>query len=586
MPVKKYFFGAVVLVSIISALIFALRPAYSDELDDLTKKINDLQAALDSSKKATTPLESQVNSLRIQMQSIENQVAAIKNDIAVKKQNIEKEYKTLAQKQAMLNKAVRSYYIKNSSYSPLVVFLSASDALSIARALAYQQVGQNQDKAIIANLALSITSLEKRQIELQNEQLRLTAATTKLSVQQKDLQKIVDGARAYQKTLTSQIAELSAKQQQLLAQKQASLGIPLYAYNTQGGCSSDLANGRDPGFSPKFAFFTYGVPNRVGLNQYGAWGRAKAGQDADTILRAYYNFDNYQTMDTTIKVNDSNGYNSGNIIWSGSLDDYVKRIWEVPDSWADNNLAALKAQAIAARSYVMAQTDNGAKSICATTYCQVFKSDPKGGNWEQAVSQTAGQVMIQTGKPITAYFSSTHGGYVYQTGDIGWSQTSFTKRGQDASGPVNNWADLQNNAYDKASPWFYCDWGSRSQYSGTAWLKSEEVADIANVIMLLQTDTSIKENLYQTDKPNPSGKETWSQDRVKQELKNRGGTPFNSVDIVTVSADFGIGKSTTVSVNGDVGQKEFAADLFKTYFNIRAPSNINIVGPLYNVEKR
>jgi peptidoglycan hydrolase-like amidase len=41
--------------------------------------------------------------------------------------------------------------------------------------------------------------------------------------------------------------------------------------------SSDI--GKDPGFGNKFGFFTYGVPNRVGLNQYGAWGRAKAGQD-------------------------------------------------------------------------------------------------------------------------------------------------------------------------------------------------------------------------------------------------------------------------------------------------------------------
>src|SRR5258708_22120492 len=51
------------------------------------------------------------------------------------------------------------------------------------------------------------------------------------------------------RSLTSQIAQLSAQQQQLLAQKYASLGIPQTAYaGLGGGCSSDLTNGKDPGF--------------------------------------------------------------------------------------------------------------------------------------------------------------------------------------------------------------------------------------------------------------------------------------------------------------------------------------------------
>ena len=210
----------------------------------------------------------------------------------------------------------------------------------------------------------------------------------------------------------------------------------------------------------------YGVPNRVGLNQYGAWGRAKAGQDYNQILQAYYNFDSIETRDAQIHVT-GNG-----VDWTGSLDDYVKRIYEVPDSWTDNNLAALKAQAIAARSYALAYTNNGQGTICPTDQCQVFKTDPKGGNWDQAVSQTAGQVMIQGGNPIKAWFSSTHGGYVHSSGDIGWSGTSFTKNAQDTSSSVASFSDLNSNAYDKDSPWFYCDWGSRSSNNNTAWLKT------------------------------------------------------------------------------------------------------------------
>jgi SpoIID/LytB domain protein len=415
--------------------------------------------------------------------------------------------------------------------------------------------------------------LPNQKIALENEETSIATIKNKLAV-------IVNGAKAYQATLSNQISQLSALQQQILAQRLSSLNIPLYA-STAGGCSSDI--GKDPGFGNKFGFFTYGVPNRVGLNQYGAYGRANAGQNSDTILRAYYNFDGYQNINNVnINVNDGNGVNAGNVIWSGSLEDYVKRIYEVPDGWPSE---ALKAQAIAVRSYVLAATNNGANSICANQNCQVFKTDPKGGNWDQAVNDTSGQVMVQGGQPIKAWFSSTHGGYVHSSGDIGWSDTSFTKNAQDTSGSVNNFSDLNNNAYDKSSPWFYCDWGSRSSSNNTAWLQSNEVADIVNVILLLEKDSSVANHLYQTDKPNLAGTDTWDAGRIRQELQNRGITPYNNIDSVSISADFGSGKVSNVSVSGDAGSNSFSGSDFKNYFNLRAPANIQIAGPLYNVER-
>ena len=358
----------------------------------------------------------------------------------------------------------------------------------------------------------------------------------------------------------------------------ASLNIPLYA-SAGGSCSSDLTNGKDPGFSGGFGLFTYGVPNRVGLSKYGAFGRSKAGQNADTILRAYYNFDSISNVDQSKQI-----HVSGNgIDWTGSLEDYVKRIYEVPDSWgSQGGMEALKAQTIAARSYVLAYTNNGAGPICPTDQCQVFQTGEKGGNWGSAVSSTAGQVMVNGGSPIKAWFSSTHGGYTHSSGDIGWSGTSWTKNAQDASSSINSFDDLKNNAYDKDSPWFYCDWGARSAYGGTAWLKPDEIADIANVVLLAAADSGTREHLYQVDKPNLAGSDTWDAEKVKSELKNRGINPFESVGSMSVSVDFSSGKTTSVSING----QGFSGDLFKTYFNLRAPGNIQIVGPLYNVEKR
>ncbi len=577
---QRLIFLLIILVPfLIVSLFINVSKTSSDELSDITKQIQDLTTALNESIKATTPLESQLNNLKKQVDAIKNRLSFIENDIVIKEKNINEGYKNLAKQELILNQTIRDFYIKSYYNSPIWIFFSGSSVTDITQILAYQKAATNQDKAVITNIALSIQDLETKKNNLESEKRQLSSLKTSLDEQSAKLDSVISGAKKYQAGLSSKIAELSAQQQQILGQRLASLNIPLFAYNTQGGCSSDLTNGKDPGFSSGFGFFTYGVPNRVGLNQYGAWGRAKAGQDYNQILQAYYSFDSISNANQSIQIK-VDGYGTY------SLEDYVKRIYEVPDSWTDNNLAALKAQAIAARSYALAYTNNGQNSICATDQCQVFKPDPKGGNWDSAVNQTSGQVMIQGGNPIKAWFSSTHGGYIHSSGDIGWSSTSWTKNAQDGSANIGSFSDLKNNAYDKGSPWFYCDWGSRSQYGGTAWLKSGEIADIANVILLVQKDGGTKEHLYQTDKPNPSGTDTWDESRVRQELTGRGGSPFSSVSSVSVNADFSSGKTGSVTISGDGGTVNFPGSDFKNYFNIRAPANIQIVGPLYNVEQR
>jgi peptidoglycan hydrolase-like amidase/peptidoglycan hydrolase CwlO-like protein len=547
----------IILVFIITAP-FCINRVYGNELEDINKQLDELNDAYNKSKAATAPLESELN-------SVKERVAFVEADLAKKKKDIDTGYKNLEEKKLIFDKTVAKNYIEsynNNWFS----YLIGSEASEIMQNLAYQKAKADQDKVIITNIALSITDLEVKKRNLENEEIELAAVKEKLD-------KIVTEAKAYQATLSNKIAVLSARQKEILSQRLSALGIPLFA-SALGGCSSDI--GKDPGFGGAFGFFTYGVPNRVGLNQYGAWGRAKAGQGYEAILRAYYNFDSIENRSATINVEGYGPY---------SLEDYVKRIYEVPDSWTDNDSAALKAQAIAVRSYALAYTNNGAGSICTTQQCQVFKPDSKGGNWEQAVNSTSGQVMVQGGQPIKAWFSSTHGGYIHSSGDIGWNGTSWTKNAQDTTSGISNFSDLKNNAYDKDSPWFYCDWGSRSDYNKTAWLKPDEVADIINVIMLARADSSVNEHLYQTDKSNPAGTDTWDANRVKTELRNKGITPFNSVSGIQVDVDWGSGKTSTVHVSGDTSDPSISGDFFKTYFNLRAPANIQIVGPLYNVER-
>ncbi len=108
-----------------------------------------------------------------------------------------------------------------------------------------------------------------------------------------------------------------------------------------------------------------------------------------------------------------------------SLEDYLRGVVprESPASWEPE---ALKAQAIAARSYSVNKRDrvngSGNADICDTTACQVFggtrvkaangtvtELEPASTN--TAVAATAGVVRTYNGKAILAEFSSSNGGF-------------------------------------------------------------------------------------------------------------------------------------------------------------------------------
>jgi SpoIID/LytB domain protein len=553
---KKFFLKASLLIIF---LLFFLS-VRADEIDDINNAINSLKKDLSSK-------EVNYQSLNTKLNEIKNKIGALEQEISKKEVEVKKGEQALTYQKELLNERAKSYYKNVNKNSTLFLSVLVADDLSTSlRRIFYQKSIVDEDKKMIIKIVLYVKNLEEIKKNLVTEKIGLAGLKTEVDKQSQ----VIAGQIAQTR---SKIAELTAKQQQLIAQKLASLNI---SRSSSGGgrCDSDLTNGRDPGFSPRFAFFTYGVPNRVGLNQYGAKGRAEAGQNYETILRAYYNFDEIKNFDS-VQINvDGHG--------SYSLEDYVKRIYEVPGDWPNE---VLKAQAIAARSYALAYTNNGSGSICATENCQVFQDNPKGGAWEQAVNDTAGKVMVQGGNPIKAWFSSTHGGYIFSSGEIGWSGSSWTKHSNDFEGSVSSFSDLNSKAYDRESPWFYCDWGSRSQYNKTAWLKSDELADIVNTILLAKVDSSTREHLYQSDNP-PSGTDNWNQDKVKQELRSRGQSPFNSIDNGSVSADFSSGRVNSINFSGDAGNITFSLTEFKDWFNLRAPANIQIVGPLFNIEKR
>ena len=543
-------------------------------MDECRDKIAKCQEAWSSMEKAKKPHADALKKMEADIAAFQSRIKGIEKELFKKEAAIAEGEKELEEIVLVASVRIRQFYMRTSSSIPMLTLLSSTNIGSALRTYAYQQAVTSEDKKVITQTAMLVKELEDKKKKLEKEKGTLIVWQEDLDKRAVSVRKLVGEATAYQTKLSGIIASLTAQQQSFLAAKLAGLNLPTSLGAGPLFCTDDRK--LDPGFRPAFAFFTFGIPHRVGMNQYGALGRAQAGQQYRDILNAYFaNFSIEKREGMRIKVQ---GYGEM------GLEDYLLGIYEMPGEWP---IEALKAQVVAARSYALSYTNNGANEICTTQACQVYKGGNKGGNWESAVRATTGEVMVSGAETVKGWYSSTDGGYTFSSGDVWGSDKSWTKRTRDTNGDVGSFSDLLSKAYDRDSPCFYAAQGWRSEFGKSAWLKSEEVADIANVILLSKADSGTREHLYQQDKPNPGGKETWGRDKVKDELRSRNITPYNSVSDVSASGvDFGVGRTTQVSVSGDAGSTSFDGAEFKDFFNLRAPANIQIVGPLFNVEKK
>jgi len=523
------------------------------QIGQIQKEIDALSPAQENNKKELADLNSRITNIKKQIVGLSQKLTDLEKDISKREEE-------LAYTQEIFEEKTSNHYKFLRTYDPILPFLYSDSASNAFREIIFRQRAIDDDRSSIEKYANELLQLKKDKESLEKNKTSLASAQANLDKQAKFLGAEVAKVDAY-------LATLSAKQQELLAAKFASAPVPLLAYTSLGGCSSDI--GKSSNFSgKKFGFFSLGVPNKTGLNQYGAKGRAEGGQSYEQILNAYYN--NFQIVDYgtgfNITVNGTNPYNQSFNNESYNIEDYLKHLYEMPATWDSK---ALQAQAIAARSYALARTNKGQSSIPPDESGQVVKKEPNDPLWVNAVIATVGKVMVQNGNPISAWYSSTHGGVILKSSQIGWSDTPWTKQGIDTpSGTAGSISDLKSNAFDKQSPWFYCDWGYRSQYNNTAWLKEEETVDIVNAYVLWDLDNNMITHLSQTDKPTS---DTWSPEQVKQEILNKGGNPINTINSISAAWD-GSGISKTISVNG----RSFDAQKIKNLFNIRAPANIQI----------
>jgi stage II sporulation protein D len=143
---------------------------------------------------------------------------------------------------------------------------------------------------------------------------------------------------------------------------------------------------------------------------------------------------------------------SGSTVWALNtlkLNQYVRGVVprEMPSSW---HLEALKAQAVAARSYSLASPGKcnwfGSRALCPTTSDQVYGGlSAETASTNRAVSQTSNQVLLSGGSVAATFFFSSSGGRTASVSDEwGSNQASYpylvsVDDPHDVISPHHNW---------------------------------------------------------------------------------------------------------------------------------------------------
>lgn len=562
--IRGFLVSLFIFLFLLVGISYQLPAIYADEVEDLQRQINELNKSLDLSKAATKPLEGQLNSLKVQLAQIQTKLNILSSNISQKEKDLKVREDQIAVQQVLLGSRVRSYYIRSYFTSPMLIILSPSSSGDILRDLSYRQAATKEDQRIIETVTSDMVRLIEEKEKLEKDKASLAVFQAQVDKNAQFLGGEVKKAKEFQSTLTSQIADLSAKQQAILSARSGQFTASIGDSELADDVNASIKGFRENAPSGSFAVFSFGGhTHRKGMSQYGARGRAQSGQDYKTILKAYYGKEP-TSRDTGGDISVS-GHGSMNF-----EEKYLYGIAEMPSSW---NPEALKAQAVAARTYAY-RYKTGGQSICTTEACQVFsksKADNPPGAWKDAVNATRGQVI----EDVVTFYASTHGGWA---SPIGWDTTD--------GGGGGNFVD---KSYDKlgGSPWLYKAWYTQA-YSvnsdkcgrSNPWLNGSELADIVNAALVLSRGSS-EEASRITPVSSCWGGNPYSHDELRSLASKYGG--ISSASSVSVSQ--GTGTTNQVTVDG----VSLSGGDFKKAFNLRAPGRLSIPQSgfaFFNIEKK
>ncbi len=586
------------LLSVLTVSLFFFNtttPIYSQSADELENIINQKEEELNKQKTYLSDIEKrikeisgsnyslteQINLLNAEITKLQKEIDKRNSEIEEKLRGIDEKQKLLAQKKESLDLVSSQLYMK-SRYNDGQFLFSFSNLDQFLQTLFVKKSAINILKEDIekitgefVNLVELKKSLEDEKEELDNQKKDLDKSYALIQAEKSRVQSELNAQIAekgkIKRSINGLTTELSDLQFQLLLVRQGGTYVNPDSVPSSGEYITKL-----PGFlasapSGSFGVFSIGAyTHRNGMSQWGARARANAGQTFTDILQVYYPGKVFRTGSVVIGGVSQDIMTNISTTTYGSLnfeDDYLLRLNEVPEYWP---MEVLKAQAIAARTYAINYTSNGARSICTTESCQVVGTTKKTGNWKVAVESTRGVILTDSsGKPFSTQYAAVHGGW---SNTSGWDTTDRTGSG-----------DWMSRAWDSISgvSWFYKIWyrgEPGNWYSDTAsncsrkpWMTQAEMADILNIYQIWKaTGGKGDSKIYPiVDACHANvGQYTHAQ------AKALAAKPVSSISAVVATSSNGTTNAVVFYTNA--GTFTILGNEFKTVFNLRAPGRLRI----------
>ena len=364
------------------------RECYEEKEEETRKKLESTKSKIEETLGTITQLSSQLSVTQSELNQVQNNIDQTQKELEEINTNLEDRNQRLSDKITFRNNLLRNYSKKNI-LSDLELFFTKNDSNMTGFQLAsfiyaFNKATSEETLNIIGTLNSEIRQFEenkreseKLKNELETAQANLIAVKNDLAIkkvsEEEEKEELEEKEEGYEE-------ELEKLQSKILALKYSEEG------GTVGDYASPSAKTPEPPFDNAFAAFSYGAYTHYnGMSQYGAKGRAEDGKSYKDIIKFYYGE----------KVKEKDDFPSKICVEGYGEMDYQKYLYgiaEMPSSWDED---ALKAQAIAARSYAYRRTKNGG-CICTTQACQVFsksKSDDPPSAWKEAVKDTEDKII-------------------------------------------------------------------------------------------------------------------------------------------------------------------------------------------------
>jgi len=604
---KKTLFISITLL--LGIFLFFNSPVYSQSVSDLEKEIEESNRAISEKESILGNIEKRIaeikggnQTLSQKIQLMTDEINKVKDTISQKEIEIETKGKEIESKQEQLNIRKETLdlvsaelYMETRNRMSTFFLSDWSDLVrnfylkrNIVSDLRHQVEMISGEFSSLAE-AKELLDSEKSLLDTQKKELDDSLGI--LATEKAKLQAELSKQYAQKGSLSSEITDLTKKVSQLQA--------ALIAARSAGLISSGGYTGSEPGISIAqasagyFGVFSIGAyTHRNGMSQWGAKARSEVGQTSAQILSFYYPGGRIsqglvnvgfgiEPLATNIPVD---GY--GTLSFE---DYYLMGIQEMPESWS---LEALKAQAIAARTFAIRYTNNGRKNICTTQSCQVFGTPIKTGAWKTAVEQTRGQILVDSGNtPILTQYAAVHGAWV---NNVGWDTQS---------GGGNNWF---NDAWERISgvTWFYKSWYKQGYTSGgescghSPFLSPSEMAIMLNAYLIKNDiglkSTPDKSRLLPSDYGICPGRLDYGRaDKVPYslaEMQNLLANPVTTQNLILNRTGLSNGSTTSVIFNTNRGAITMSGFAFKDIYNQMAPGHMRIQQQssyaYFNVEQR